>query len=406
MLGALAGLAGCAELQSLRDRTDVQDMEIARLRQDKAEFEKAYYDTKAALEGEVAKAQRNAEDLQRQLEDARTLRSEHERDLTSRLNTRSLELEAQRKENADQKKIYDSQIAQLQRDVQSVGAERAAAVQRRAELDAELGEARTRVEDLTSQVGALKVGSQELAGRVEALQSDQAAREARVKTEREAREAAEKKNADLASQLAEAKTKLADLQKQVGAADATAAELKKLQDQNKSLEERVAKLQSAEGATLADDPSLQQAQSKLKAAVGDAPERKGVQVTVERDGLHVMLPSDLLFDRGSVILSESGQAVIAAVAPVVAGLARQRRVRIEGHTDNQPIADLPYADNWGLGFSRADRVRASLMESGVPGANLTALTRGQFSPLAANDTPERRAVNRRVEVVIGAAAGN
>jgi chemotaxis protein MotB len=81
-------------------------------------------------------------------------------------------------------------------------------------------------------------------------------------------------------------------------------------------------------------------------------------------------------------------------------------VLVEGHTDNQPIVgDLPYADNWGLGFARADRVRAFLMESSVPGKNMTALTRAQYSPLGANDSAEGRAANRRVEIVIGAPTG-
>lgn len=77
----------------------------------------------------------------------------------------------------------------------------------------------------------------------------------------------------------------------------------------------------------------------------------------------------------------------------------ERPVSVVGHTDNQAPQDLPYADNWTLGFARADRVREFLMrDGGVEAGRLTALSRAQYEPLTSNETAEGRKQNRRVEI--------
>ena len=76
-------------------------------------------------------------------------------------------------------------------------------------------------------------------------------------------------------------------------------------------------------------------------------------------------------------------------------------IRIEGHTDNVPIRTARYSSNWELSTARASAVVAYLVESsGFDPARLSAAGYGEFHPRVANDTPENRARNRRIDIVI------
>jgi hypothetical protein len=78
-----------------------------------------------------------------------------------------------------------------------------------------------------------------------------------------------------------------------------------------------------------------------------------------------------------------------------------RHVRIEGHTDNVPIATTQFPSNWELSASRAVTVVRTLSERyEVPSQNLSAVGRADSRPQTDNLTPEHRAKNRRVEIVV------
>ena len=95
------------------------------------------------------------------------------------------------------------------------------------------------------------------------------------------------------------------------------------------------------------------------------------------------------------MLQKVGQ-VLAAVA--------DKDIRIEGHTDNKPIVgDLikKYATNWELSTARATAVLRYLQDNAkVDGKHLVAAGYGEFRPVSPNDTPEQRALNRRIEIVL------
>jgi chemotaxis protein MotB len=81
------------------------------------------------------------------------------------------------------------------------------------------------------------------------------------------------------------------------------------------------------------------------------------------------------------------------------------RVQVEGHTDNLPIEEgstiaRRYPSNWELSGQRAINVLKSLASLGVEEGRLAAVARGDTRPMVSNDTPEGRAYNRRVEIVI------
>jgi chemotaxis protein MotB len=78
-------------------------------------------------------------------------------------------------------------------------------------------------------------------------------------------------------------------------------------------------------------------------------------------------------------------------------------VFVEGHTDNVPVGRRlreRYPTNWELAGARAALVVRALSEGGVEPKRLRAVSRGPFAPIAANDTPENRARNRRTEIIL------
>ena len=125
------------------------------------------------------------------------------------------------------------------------------------------------------------------------------------------------------------------------------------------------------------------------------------RVDIHRDsrGLVVSLPQEAAFGTASTDVSAEAQELIGRVAAAVGPTSG--RIRIEGHTDNVPIRTARYASNWELSTARASAVVAFLVESeGFDPARLSAAGYGEFHPHVANDTPENRARNRRIDVVI------
>jgi outer membrane protein OmpA-like peptidoglycan-associated protein len=123
----------------------------------------------------------------------------------------------------------------------------------------------------------------------------------------------------------------------------------------------------------------------------------GGNVTVTNMGsyLVVNLPQDLLFSVDSASLRPDLQADLRAVA---ASLNRfpDSTVEVLGHTDNSGTA----AYNQDLSQRRASTVASSLIGNGVPSSRVRAIGRGEDQPIASNLTPDGRALNRRVEIII------
>ncbi len=124
-----------------------------------------------------------------------------------------------------------------------------------------------------------------------------------------------------------------------------------------------------------------------------------LKVKVVDGRLVVQLPSDVLFASGSASLSKEGEEAIRAVAPVLAQVP-DRTFLVEGHTDNVPISTAKYPDNWALAAARANTVVRTLIDAGVPPERLAAAAYADTRPVASNDTPEGRALNRRIEIAI------
>jgi chemotaxis protein MotB len=123
-----------------------------------------------------------------------------------------------------------------------------------------------------------------------------------------------------------------------------------------------------------------------------------IEIRQLREGLQLNMSQEVLFASGSAEVSRGGQVVLAKVAERVRGAPYQ--VVVQGHTDDVPIATERFPSNWELAGARASRVVRILAKDGVPGERLSAVSFGEYSPRASNDTEAGRARNRRIEITL------
>lgn len=147
------------------------------------------------------------------------------------------------------------------------------------------------------------------------------------------------------------------------------------------------------------DGADQAALEDLRARLAKLADAGRLKVALRQGRLLVELPNDVLFASGKAELSADGRAAILEVAKVLASL-QGRRFQVAGHTDDIPIQSGRFPSNWELSAARAVEVTKLLVEGGVRPEALSAAGHGEFAPVAANDSPEGRAKNRRIEVVL------
>lgn len=124
-----------------------------------------------------------------------------------------------------------------------------------------------------------------------------------------------------------------------------------------------------------------------------------VEIQRLRGQLQVRAVDRILFDSGSTQIKEEGRVVLSKVAAKLRDLSGYR-IRVDGHTDDVPIATAHFPSNWELSAARAARVVRFLVEQGVDPAVLSATGFGEHQLLVPNDNPEHRARNRRIEIVL------
>ena len=127
----------------------------------------------------------------------------------------------------------------------------------------------------------------------------------------------------------------------------------------------------------------------------------GLDVHQTSDGnIAIVLPSDISFGAGSKELTPAGKKAVEGLISELNGNFAGHSIRIEGHTDADPIKRSNFKDNWELGSERALSVVRHLTAGGIPGERLTAVSRADTMPVADNKSNEGKAKNRRVEVVV------
>ena len=231
------------------------------------------------------------------------------------------------------------------------------------------------------------------------LAIDFAAAEKNLKTLQASYNALEKNSDEsLKENMAKNRELLAQLEAKEKALAAEKERLNKLSADLKKGTDRVNELESIMAAKEAAMKKLKDALSKsLKAFEG-----KGLTVN-QRDGkVYVSMENKLLFESGSWAVGSEGKKAVVAVASVLAQNP-DIAVLIEGHTDNDKFAGAmgQIENNWDLSTKRATAIVNILSENkAVKKENLTAAGRGEFAPLMSNDTPEGKAKNRRIEIIL------
>ncbi len=122
----------------------------------------------------------------------------------------------------------------------------------------------------------------------------------------------------------------------------------------------------------------------------------------ERNGkLYITLSNSILFDAGRARLSDDSKEVVETIANAIKDNP-DLTIRIEGHTDNDPVKihKYKYKDNWALSTARALAIVSELEKMGVDGKRLTAAGKGDTQPIASNDTDEGKQKNRRTEFIV------
>jgi chemotaxis protein MotB len=124
----------------------------------------------------------------------------------------------------------------------------------------------------------------------------------------------------------------------------------------------------------------------------------GISTTYTAQGIYITLDDRLLFESGEAKINLLGYPILDRVAN--ATKKSLYSVRIEGHTDDRPIHTTRYPSNWELSMDRSVRVLKYFIDKGIPPSKLSAVGYGDVKPLCHNNTPENRAKNRRVEIVL------
>lgn len=123
-----------------------------------------------------------------------------------------------------------------------------------------------------------------------------------------------------------------------------------------------------------------------------------VYVTIDERGVIVSFKDSALFESGSARLRPDAEDMLRRFAQMIYALPND--IAVEGHTDDQPISTSRFPSNWELSAQRAGAVARYLEGNGVEGQRMEVIGRGPHNPRFRNDSPEKRALNRRVEVII------
>jgi chemotaxis protein MotB len=118
------------------------------------------------------------------------------------------------------------------------------------------------------------------------------------------------------------------------------------------------------------------------------------------DSVRVTFVSDIFFDEGSDVIKPEGIKALDAIAATLSSV-KDREIRVEGYTDDVPIApkhQWKFPSNWELSTARAGAVVRHLVDKGVKPEILKSAGYSKYNPVASNDTPEGRSKNRRIVI--------
>ncbi|HYG50766.1 MAG TPA: OmpA family protein [Flavobacteriales bacterium] len=187
-----------------------------------------------------------------------------------------------------------------------------------------------------------------------------------------------------------------------------------LQDENAAVMKELKNLSATSTLTIADQArrlknlqDLIQSQrnvlTNLKTSLGEALinfKADEISVNIKDGNVYVSLEEKLLFKSGKADVDAKGKQALSKLAEVLRATP-DINIVVEGHTDNVPISQPKFQDNWALSVARATEiVRILTKEYKVDPKRITAAGRGEYYPVRSNDTDAGKASNRRTEIII------
>jgi chemotaxis protein MotB len=122
-----------------------------------------------------------------------------------------------------------------------------------------------------------------------------------------------------------------------------------------------------------------------------------LEVVIRQGRMLIVMPNDVLFDTGRTVIKPQGRVALTAVARALATVP-DRRFSVVGHTDDVPVHNGHFRQNWDLSAARAVEVVLFMVDAGLKPGVLGAAGHGEYDPVLTNDSGEHRAKNRRVEI--------
>ncbi len=123
-----------------------------------------------------------------------------------------------------------------------------------------------------------------------------------------------------------------------------------------------------------------------------------VKVTRGARGIAIEISAAVLFDAAHAELKPASHEALRSVADVLKGFVEP--LQVEGHTDDAPIATREFRSNWELSAARAASVARFLIDQGIAPSRVGIAGYAEYRPLVGNTSPEERARNRRVTLVV------
>ncbi len=161
-------------------------------------------------------------------------------------------------------------------------------------------------------------------------------------------------------------------------------------ENNPAAAETVEKIQ-AELAQMASDFKTYFAENQMN---------ESISTEVFENYIRITITDNILFDRGRANLRPEVIPVLDAISAELVNYI-ENDIKIEGHSDTDPINSPQFKSNWWLSAARAITVAEYFVnEKGLDPARVSAEGMGEFRPIAPNDTEENKAKNRRVEIKV------
>lgn len=175
--------------------------------------------------------------------------------------------------------------------------------------------------------------------------------------------------------------------------------IEELQSENEGLDSKYAVSEGENARLIEERNRLENARRSMEERLKGT----GVSVKIKEGHLSIVLPSSVLFNSGQTKLKKSAKSSLSKVCSVLKKDFPNETIRIEGHTDSDPIKRTKqvYKSNWELSAARATTVLHYLIDNcHLDSKKLYLAGFGKQQPVASNKNKRGKKKNRRVEIVV------